>query len=219
MRMRLGETGIGSATSARFASSSARSDWIAFGESLALKIWSALRGNFQRTAFRIPDEHWARITRVLARTNPGYERAVLRFGSPPRADSEKLIERWLSEHLNKLDGLGYRGVRLYRDPVTRRSGRQFPCPPNGRIDLLCEYGNPKRFLVIEVKKVRANLATLLQSLKYQTCVKDKLAGRRGVDVLVVSLGAHPDFTAASKGMSTVGQIDVGDLPRSPRFAA
>lgn len=185
-----------------------------------LEDWGALRGNFQRSVFAIPSDHWSRITRRAIQKDRRYERVLKQLAGPPRPDTEKQIEDWLARNLDKLSRFGYRGVRLYRDPITGSAiGRQFVCPPVGRIDLLCEYGRPKRFLVIEIKNVQATLRTFAQAMSYRNWIKQHLAGRRAVDVLVVSRGAHPAFDSAINSMSTVERIDVAELPRRSRRAA
>jgi EVE domain len=181
-----------------------------------LEDWGALRANFQGTAFAISNDHWTRIIRVAIRKNPRFARSVQKVGRLPLGDNEAAIERWLVNHLDELRLFGYRGVRLYRDPHNRASGRQYRCGPVGRIDLLCEHGrSPKRYLVVEVKNVRADRETIAQAEAYQQWVHQHLRPHRGVDVLIVSRGATPAFEYGIRRRGTWKRVDIADLPRGP----
>lgn len=65
-------------------------------------------------------------------------------------------------------------LRIYKDPQTLRSGRQYVCDA-GRIDLLCQ-DNRGNYVVIELKKGDAPNETLLQILRYMSWVRQNLAG-------------------------------------------
>jgi hypothetical protein len=182
-----------------------------------LDDWGALRGNFQRNAYAISDDQWARLIRALTRRNPRFAAALQRVGAPPRRDSERQIETRLSNNLAALARFGYRGARLFVDDATGDTGRQLRCDGWGRIDLLCEYGRPRRLLVIEIKNTKATRLTLAQALGYQQWVSDNIVGGESVQVLVVSRGAGPDFTSAAERIGSVRQVDIDALfPRKPR---
>ncbi len=63
---------------------------------------------------------------------------------------------------NSLDALG---LKLYVEPGTGRTGKQFVIE-GGRIDLLCEDATTGDLVVVELKKGQAPEQTLLQILKY-----------------------------------------------------
>ncbi len=65
-------------------------------------------------------------------------------------------------------------LRIYKDPQTLRSGRQYVCEA-GRIDLLCQ-DNRGDYVVIELKKGEAPNETLLQILRYMSWVRQNLVG-------------------------------------------
>ena len=84
---------------------------------------------------------------------------------------EEHIEEDLIANLGKLRPFGY-DLKLYADPDDGRSGRQLICKGNGgRIDLLCYDSRNKRYVVIELKNVRAGQNTFAQISHYISWVQ------------------------------------------------
>ncbi|MEO8034966.1 MAG: EVE domain-containing protein, partial [Acidobacteriota bacterium] len=119
-----------------------------------LQEWGALRGNFQRSAFAIPDDHWARLVSLILAKNPRSAAAFRRAEShkvPRRVLLEEHIEIRLAADLTPFRKLGLR-LELRE--------RQLVCgSQRGRLDLLCYEKANERYVVIELKNVRAGRNT------------------------------------------------------------
>jgi tetratricopeptide (TPR) repeat protein len=114
----------------------------------------------------------------------------------------------LVTNLNILKKLGH-NLELYVDPKSKQTGRQFICKGNGgRIDLLCYDKTLKRYVVIELKNVRAGQNTFGQISNYVGWVQDRIAGNLPVIGLVISRGYDTRFESALKITDKISHIDV-----------
>ena len=180
-----------------------------------LHDWGAYRANFRGSAFRIPKDHWARLHRLAAKLNRGYAgwlRNVIKRDVDITIQGEEKIEEALVNDLGLLKDFGY-DLELYSDPKTGRSGRQWVCKgTGGRIDLLCQdRRKKKRYVVIELKTVKASQRTFGQICGYMGSVQDRIAGRTPVVGLVISRGYDVNFEAAMRTIDRVEQLDLEKL--------
>lgn len=123
-------------------------------------------------------------------------KAPLRAKQPEPIEIQRTAERQLALfkfyesdiEQNVSSSLDALGLRLYTEPNTGRSGRQFVID-DGRIDLLCEDPETGDFVVIELKKGLAPEQTLLQILRYMSSVRQRIAGNRGVKGIILTESA------------------------------
>lgn len=175
--------------------------------------WGPLRCSFQGSSFRISDEYWEGLKQKAASLNPGYQDFIERVLKEPIAEftREKELEDTLVNNLRILGKFGY-DLELYFDPESKLSGRQYVCKGNGgRIDLLCCDKNQNRYVVIELKNVRAGQNTFGQISNYMGWVQEKIAKSSPVDGLVISRGVDTRFESALKITDRIKQINVEDL--------
>jgi hypothetical protein len=179
-----------------------------------LHEWGAYRGRFQRRVFRIPVQIWKRLSALAESKNPGYgefRRRVEREEVSEPIRLEKELEERLVHNLAVLRPFGYQ-LELYVDPVTGKSGQQFACWGNGGvIDLLCHERRGGRFVVIELKNVRATRNTIGQILSYVGWVQAEIAHSHRAVGLVISRGHDAKFGDALRVTDRISQIDVGEL--------
>ena len=179
-----------------------------------LHDWGAYRANFRGIAFRIPKDHWARLHELAAKLNPGY--AELLHKVTKRAVDitiirEEEIEEALVNNLGLLKDSGY-DLQLYSDPKTGKSGQQLVCKgTGGRIDLLCRDRRKNRYVVIELKNVKASYKTFGQISGYMGWVQERIAGRTPVNGLVISRGYDVNFEAAMRTTDRIRQLDIQEL--------
>ena len=108
-------------------------------------------------------------------------------------ESEQELEEILVKDLGLLRSFGHDLV-LYIDPDTGKNGRQLVAKGiGGRIDLLCYDNKRKRYVVIELKNVRASRDTFGQISNYMGWVLERIAGRRPVIGIVISRGYDAKF--------------------------
>ncbi|OPY50739.1 MAG: lipoprotein NlpI [Methanosaeta sp. PtaU1.Bin112] len=176
--------------------------------------WGPLRCSFQRSNFKISPEYWAKLNNLLALNNPGYQEFIEKTQRQSIAESiglEKELEDALVSNLGILKNFGY-NLELYDDLITNQSGRQFICKGNGgRIDLLCYDQTKKRYVVIELKNVRASQNTFGQISNYMGWVQDRIAKSVPVKGLVISRGYDTRFESALKTTDKIGHINVEEL--------
>lgn len=177
--------------------------------------WGALRGNFQGSSFRISDKYWASLNQLAATKNPVYQSFLDQILKEPIAEyagrGEKALEEALVNNLEILRKFGY-DLELYFDPESKLSGRQYVCKGNGgRIDLLCCDRTQNRYVVIELKNVRAGLNTFGQISNYMGWVQERMAKNNLVDGLVISRGFDTKFESALKITERIKQKNVEDL--------
>jgi len=178
-----------------------------------LEDWTALRGRFQRRAFLIPQNIWDRLTYLLSKRNPSYNKFINNLGITV---SEKIIleeqlEEQLCNDLGRLKKFGY-NLSIYNDQKNNSHGRQLVCRGHGgRIDILAYDTKNRRFVVIELKNVCASQQTYGQISTYMGWVKENIAGRFPVHGLVISRGTDPRFSACLKNVKNVSHIDIKQI--------
>jgi hypothetical protein len=158
--------------------------------------WSALRINFQGSAFPITGPHWEKLIQLALPSNPGLAKFVGRaseFSAPQRILAERVLEDSLAADLQRLRKAGW-DLEIWKDPNTGRSGRQFVCAAaGGRIDLLCKDRVSGRLVVVELKNVLATEQTYMQTWRYVSWVQRFLTEGRPVSGLVVARGCDSRF--------------------------
>lgn len=176
--------------------------------------WGAYRANFQRRVYPIPPEHWKRLEQMASEKNSDYGKFLGKVEQTTVVRSillEEELENALVENLNLLKPFGY-DLELYVSPIDGASGRQLVCKGNGgRIDLLCFDRKKKRFVVIELKNVRAGQNTFGQISNYIGWVQERIANGKPVIGLVISRGYDAKFQSSMKITNKIFQIDVEQL--------
>lgn len=179
-----------------------------------LRDWSAYRARFQGRVFKIPPEHWERLNLLASQKNPDYQgfiQAVQGETVVKEIVLEEQLEEALMQNLGLLKPFGY-DLKLYLDPTTGATGRQYVCKGiGGRIDLLCYDIGAKRYVVIELKNVRAGQNTVGQICTYMGWVQDRIAGRKPVVGLVISRGCDAKFESSIKVIQQVSHLDIQQL--------
>jgi len=179
-----------------------------------LQDWGALRGNFQKRVYEIPEQHWKRLSILLAEQNRGYK-SFLSTIEKGRVSSAILLEEELEEALvNDLSRLRPFGFDLELCSLKKDgfSGRQYVCIGHGgRIDLLCFDRKKKQYVVIELKNVRATQNTFGQICTYLGWVKENISDAKNVIGLVISRGIDVRFQSSLKITDKVFQIDLEEL--------
>lgn len=171
-----------------------------------LEEWSALRGNFQRSVFAIPDAHWLRLVRMIVKKNGGAA-GLIKLAESRQVPRRVLLEEEIENHLaNDLSPFNRYGLRL------ELRGQQTVCSGNGgRIDLLCYDRKSERFVIVELKNVRASRNTFGQISSYVGWVTKNLKARRKPLGIVVARGADPAFRDAASMARGIQFIDLKDL--------
>ena len=176
--------------------------------------WGPLKGSFQKTTFKISPEYWIKLNNLAADKNPGYQEIIEQIQKEPLSEAirlEKELEDALAANLDILKKFGH-DLELYVNPESSQSGRQFICRGNGgRIDLLCYDRTQKRYVVIELKNVRAGQNTFGQISNYMGWVQNRIAGNIPVIGIVISRGYDTRFESASKITDKISHINVEDL--------
>lgn len=176
--------------------------------------WGPLRCSFQRSSFRISLEYWNKLNQLAAANNPGYLDFIEDIQKIPIAEGIRLeeeLEEELVGNLKILKKFGY-DLNLYFDLTSNQSGRQLICKGNGgRIDLLCYDKNQNKYVVIELKNVRASQNTFGQISNYMGWVQVRIAKGIPVSGLVISRGYDTRFESALKITDRISQINVDDL--------
>jgi hypothetical protein len=179
-----------------------------------LQDWGAYKALFRGITFRIPPNHWEHLNRLAAAANAGYEKflqIIRTTGLSPIIRQEEELEEALAQNLSLLKSFGY-ALELYSDPETGKTGRQLVCTGSGgRIDLLGYDRRKKRYVVIELKNVKAGQKTFAQIANYVGWVQDNIAGRKPVVGLVISRGYDRKFANALKITDRIFQLDVEKL--------
>lgn len=175
--------------------------------------FSALRSRFQRRSFRIEFDLWHHLLEMIKASNPGTSRAIQRVVSSKTPNSA-LLEREIEDTVARKPAIlsPGTGLRVYAAP-NGVSGRQFYCSGIGRIDLLCVDANG--YVVIEIKRGRADIATVGQIAMYMGWIKSKLRPARGVRGIVLSDGYDMRFEAALRTIRGLGHADLRKM--APRL--
>ena len=135
-----------------------------------LSDWSA-KGHFQKKAWKIEPKTWARLCRRLEKTNADFKKvlASVRGRLAVRILREERLEQRLADH-----------PRLFRKILgfdVEVKGRQLYCDEQGTyIDLLLRGRHKRRFVVVELKVVRATRNHFGQIAGYMGWVRRHLAG-------------------------------------------
>jgi len=179
-----------------------------------LDEWGAVRCNFQRRSFEIAKNYWDKLNQLAISKNTGYKdfiEHILRESISEERLLEEQLEEMLATNLHVLKNFGH-DLKLYIDPVSKQSGRQFICRGNGgRIDLLCYDKIKNRYVVIELKIVRAGQNTFGQISNYVGWVQNRIAGDVPVVGIVISRGYDTKFESARKITDKITQINVEEL--------
>lgn len=168
--------------------------------------WRALRGNFQGRAYRVPQHIWTHLQHRMEALDPDYSRFV-KSGEGNSAASKILLEEELEQKIvddpTLLGPLGY-------DLEIRE--RQVVCTGHGgRIDLLCYDRKCKRYVVVELKNVRAGQNTFGQIATYLGWVDQRLPLRRRAKGLVIARGFDNRFLTAVHMTDRVQYVEIGQL--------
>lgn len=179
-----------------------------------LHDWSPLLQQFRRRVFRIAPEYWAKLNRLIANMQPPYRAFTERLEKEPifhRILLEEQLEDTLVRQLSLLKPFGYH-LELYRDPNTGVSGRQFVCKGHGgRIDLLCYDVQHGRYVVIELKNVRAAQNTFAQICSYVGWVQKRIAHGTPVIGLAISRGYDARFESSMEVTDRIFHLDLTQL--------
>lgn len=171
-----------------------------------LEEWGAYRGNFQRRVYAIPQGIWQRLIGRVEESDPHFARFLNR-GAVKKATGKILLEEELEDRLvediSVLHRLGF-------DLQVRE--RQLICAGHGgRIDLLCYDSKRKRYVVIELKNVRAGQNTFAQIATYMGWVEQRVSKGRRAEGLVIARGFDNRFLSAVATSDRVKYLDVGAL--------
>lgn len=176
--------------------------------------WGPLRCSFQHSSFEISKNYWDKLNKLASDMNPGYLDFIEQIQKEPISGDiliEEQLEEMLVANLRTLNNLGH-DLELYVDPTSKQSGRQLICKGNGgRIDLLCYDRTQKRYVVIELKIVRAGQNTFGQISNYMGWVQNRIAGDVPVIGIVISRGYDIKFESALKITDRISHINVDDL--------
>lgn len=176
--------------------------------------WGPLRSKFRQKAYKIPVEFWQRLANLASKLDPESRavwKLVEREPACPSILLEEELEEMLVDDLGLLKAFGY-DLALYVDPETRVTGRQFVCGANrGRIDILAWDRTRKRYVVIELKNVRAGQNTFGQICSYMGWVQENIAGKTPVVGLVISRGYDAKFHSSMKTTRKLAHLDISEL--------
>ena len=179
-----------------------------------LHDWGAYRANFQRRVYSIPSEHWKRLEQMATEKNPEYGNFLAKVEKTTVVKSillEEELEDALVDDLGLLKPFGY-NLELCVSPIDGASGRQLVCKGNGgRIDLLCYDRKKKRYVVIELKNVRASQNTFGQISNYIGWVQERVAEGAPVIGLVISRGYDAKFQSSMKITDKIFHLNIEQL--------
>lgn len=172
-----------------------------------LDEWNALRSRFQKLAFSISPEIWAHLMDELSAKNKGFSRVLRRFQQSNPIPKEVLLEEDLENHLvEHLEVLRPHGFNL------KLVGRQVVCSGHGgRIDLLCKDLDNNRYVVIELKNVRAGQNTIGQIMTYLGWVNEHHPKRKSPIGLVIARGVDNRYLSAASMTPHVQHLTLEQL--------
>jgi hypothetical protein len=171
-----------------------------------LDEWSALRGNFQRKAYRVPPDVWSRLFTRMAKQEPRFARFLERGGAKHRP-RRILLEEQLEQRL--VDNPGLLKPHGYHLEIV---ARQLVCQgPNGRIDLLGYDRRTKRHVVIELKNVQASRQVLGQIQSYLGWVEERYGKRPKPVGLVIARGFDSHFLYAVSTTPRIKHLTLQEL--------
>src|SRR5205085_7707963 len=162
----------------------------------------------------IPSEHWKRLEQMATEKNPEYGNFLAKVEKTTVVKSillEEELEDALVDDLGLLKPFGY-NLELCVSPIDGASGRQLVCKGNGgRIDLLCYDRKKKRYVVIELKNVRASQNTFGQISNYIGWVQERVAEGAPVIGLVISRGYDAKFQSSMKITDKIFHLNIEQL--------
>ena len=169
-----------------------------------LADWGAPRGNFRQRVHRIPLEVWDRLVSRIVEREPA-ARLPLVSGEIPIAlvPDEKTLEDRIAADPSILLPHGYDLEVRERQRVCEGHG--------GRIDLLCYDRRRKRYVVIELKNVRAGRNTFGQITSYVGWAQERITSGRRVDGLVIARGSDAQFRYAASTNKRIDYVDLAEL--------
>lgn len=171
-----------------------------------MEEWGAFRGNFQRRAYAVPLSVWQRLLNRMKQREPEFARFLKREGVQ-RVSTKIMLEEELEQRLAQnpaiLQPFGYDLQVRERQLVCRGHG--------GRIDLLCYDRRRKRYVVIELKSVRAGQNTFGQIATYLGWVEQHVSKGRAAEGLVIARGFDNRFLSAAATTDRVRYIDFEQL--------
>ncbi|MEJ7622619.1 MAG: PDDEXK nuclease domain-containing protein [Pyrinomonadaceae bacterium] len=179
-----------------------------------IQDWGAYRGNFQKRVYEIPPPHWRRLNTLLSERNRGYKTFLSKIEKTEVSSSiilEEQLEEELSQDLSKLKKFDF-DLEICSLEKHGFNGRQYVCKGNGgRIDLLCFDITENRYVVIELKNVRASENTFGQISNYVGWVKRHIRNAKNTVGLVISRGSDVRFQSALNMTDKIYQIDLDKL--------
>lgn len=168
-----------------------------------LENWSALRKKFWGSAFAIPDDIWKRLTKILSKKNPLFLTVLRRT---ERSDTisgfidEERLERHLAKHLE-----------VFRPEYHLSLEDKQKVISEGRIDLFCKDAKSGRFVVVELKNVKAGRNTVGQILQYLDWVKKNEKARLAPLGFVIAPSFDNNFLSAANMVSGVRWFTFNEL--------
>ena len=183
-------------------------------DTACLDDWNAFRGKFQGKVFRISPEFWKRLNDIIAKKENGYVKflkTIMNIKVDRQIVLEEELENELVENLDLLKPFGF-NLKLYVDPKTAATGRQYVCASlGGRIDLLCYDIKSKKYVVIELKNVRAGQNTFGQISSYVGWVSKNISKASNVTGLVISRGFDTKFESALETSQNIQHLNISEL--------
>ena len=183
-------------------------------EDSGLDDWGPLRAQFRRKVYNISPDYWEKITDLAAKKNADFAEFIGNVSEQTVAPAilrEEELEDAIVNNLSLLAPFGF-DLEIYSDSNTGQSGRQLVCKGDGgRIDLLCYDRRNARYVVIELKNVRAGRSVFAQICSYMGWVEERIALQHPVVGIVISRGTDPKFESARKVTNCVHQINLADL--------
>jgi hypothetical protein len=168
-----------------------------------LEDWGAPRSNFRQRVYKIPDEAWSRLVSLISEREPAARALLVSRSLPIDFINEKELEDRIEAEPSLLRPFGYDLEVRERQRVCEGHG--------GRIDLLCYDRRRKRYVVIELKNVRAGQNTFGQITSYIGWAQQRIAGGRPVDGLVIARGFDTRFLSAASTNKRIDHIDLAEL--------
>ncbi len=170
-----------------------------------LSDWGPVKANFRRRVYAVSEPVWQTLIKRTKSRNTSFQ--TFFEGGIQRGSNSIMLEEELEQ-------------RLADDPsVLRKFGydieirdRQLICAGHGgRIDLLGFDKKRNRYVVIELKNVRAGQNTFGQIATYLGWAKQRISKGRLVDGLVIARGFDTRFLTAAATNPRVGHLDLEEL--------
>ena len=174
------------------------------------KNWNALRANFIRSAYRTSPEVWTYlIDKAASAGNRDLKSTLKSLGSAgPSSDirSERHLEDRLAAAPDLIPGIDLELIHEGSMGIGRqvKAGR-------GWIDLLGRDRVTGRYVVVELKAVRATREVVGQVVAYVGWVTEHLSNGSPVDGVVISDGVDSHFRYGAAAIPNLRHIDIADL--------